>query len=131
MKVKNEKDIDCHGERPPWIGLHEPGRVSSERYHCRTHTHFEKKALRLTQCGRFANFETLKCNDARNARPNVGDAGEDDEGILDVARPGNERVSNEDEDDGKQANGSSYALHKHQSADLVLCKGFFLLHRDW
>lgn len=92
--------------------------------------HFKEETLSLAKSRRFANFEAVEGDDTRNAGSNIGDAGEKDEGILDIACSRNEGVGNEDEDDGEQANGSSYALHKHQSSDLILCKGFFLLHFD-
>lgn len=83
----------------------------------------------MTESGYLSRFEAVKRNDAGDAGANVGNAGKYNEGVLHVTSPRHKAVGNKDEDDGKQAYGPPDALHKHQSADLVLREVFFRLHR--
>ena len=65
----------------------------------------EQEALCLAQRRRNTQLEPVHGDDARDTSADIGDARKHDKGVLDVADSRNQRVGDEDEDDGHQADG--------------------------
>lgn len=89
--------------------------------------HLEKEALRLTDRGVFSCFEPVKGNDARDAGPDIRHARKNDEGVLHIPYPRNQRIRNKYKSHSNQTDGASYSLQQYQHPDL-LC-GEVLNHR--
>jgi len=97
---------------------HTPRKVTSQA-HVEDDSHLKQEALRLAQRRRLALLQPVERNDASDAGPDVGHAGEDDEGVLDIAHSPHAGVGDEDAQDAEEADGAAHALERGERVDLL------------